>query len=225
MIQKLFFAFLFVILCGTVRSQDTIMKTDGTILVAKITEVTPTEVKYKRFDLLDGPNFIELKENILKVKYSNGATETFSREPVNYYSPPAKPDSNIITYHRGRFRYKDERYSETGIQNILLNTKDNRIVNLVRQAKQARGLQYVGFVGIPLGIIGALEAFSALVTASNYSYSYGTAKPDVSTQVTAAVACEIAAIACPIVAVSYKTKRKRCNMAAITLFNKYYSKK
>ena len=39
-------------------AQDIITKKDGTKLITKILEVSPTEVKYKKYSNQDGPTFI-----------------------------------------------------------------------------------------------------------------------------------------------------------------------
>ena len=219
MIQRFFVIFLFVILHGAVRSQDTIVRNDGSIIIAKITEITPTEIKYNRFDLLNGPVYVESKTNIIKIKYFNGVTDTFKMSNIpTAYSAPVRSDSNKIEYSGRRYRYKDERYSENEIQDILLNTKDKKIANLVKEAREAKSLQYVGFVGIPLGAVGLIAGFFGLLTWADDPTQ------DVSSYVTVAALCTIGAIACPIISVSYKTKRKRCNQAAVNLFNKNYSK-
>ena len=59
-------------------AQDIITKKDGTDIQAKILEVTPGEVKYKKFNNPDGPVFTMLKSEILLVRYENGENEVFN---------------------------------------------------------------------------------------------------------------------------------------------------
>lgn len=58
-------------------AQDIITVKDGTDIQAKILEVTTNEVKYKKFNNLDGPTFTMLKSEILIVRYENGENEVF----------------------------------------------------------------------------------------------------------------------------------------------------
>jgi hypothetical protein len=70
----------FVLLLGTALSayaQDVITTRKGTVIQAKVTEVTPTEVKYKRFDNLDGPNYSAKKSEIASIVYKNGTIDAF----------------------------------------------------------------------------------------------------------------------------------------------------
>ena len=58
--------------------QDTIIKTDGTKLITKIAEITPIDIKYKRFDYLNGPLFIVSKNSVAKIIFENGVSENIN---------------------------------------------------------------------------------------------------------------------------------------------------
>lgn len=51
---------LFAALCGalTAAAQDLIVKTDATKIEAKVIEITPEAVRYKRFSNPDGPTYV-----------------------------------------------------------------------------------------------------------------------------------------------------------------------
>lgn len=59
-------------------AQDIITKKDGTDIKAKVLEVNENEVKYRRYDYLDGPIFTMLKSDILIVRYENGTNDVFN---------------------------------------------------------------------------------------------------------------------------------------------------
>ncbi len=61
----------------SLAAQDIITTKDGTDIQAKILEVTTKEVKYKKFNNMDGPTFTMLKSDILIVRYQNGENEVF----------------------------------------------------------------------------------------------------------------------------------------------------
>ncbi len=67
-------------LCGlqlTMYAQDIIIRKDGSEISAKMLEVSTNEIKYKRFDNLEGPVYSENKNLILKIKYANGTEDIF----------------------------------------------------------------------------------------------------------------------------------------------------
>ena len=56
-------------------SADLIIKTDGTTIDAKIIEVTPTEVVFKKFNNLNGPIFRLSRNDIKSIRYANGEVD------------------------------------------------------------------------------------------------------------------------------------------------------
>ncbi len=76
--KKLFF--VFAALMGSlvsVQAQDLITMKNGDDVEAKIIEVSPKEVKYKKFSNLDGPTFTVNKSDILIIRYENGEKDIF----------------------------------------------------------------------------------------------------------------------------------------------------
>jgi hypothetical protein len=67
-----FFAF------NSLFSQDVLTKKSGEDIQAKVLEVTTTEVKYKKFDNLNGPIFSILKSDLLLIRYENGSKDIFT---------------------------------------------------------------------------------------------------------------------------------------------------
>ena len=65
-------------------SQDVILKNDGATILAKVMEVTTSEVKYKRFENLEGPTYSILKNELSNITYENGTKDVFSS--VNIYA-------------------------------------------------------------------------------------------------------------------------------------------
>ena len=58
-------------------AQDIIVMRDGSIVQSKVTEITSSEVKYKKYSNLDGPLYTIDKNTILAINYENGEKETF----------------------------------------------------------------------------------------------------------------------------------------------------
>jgi hypothetical protein len=71
------FVFFSLVICF---SQDVITKKTGEDIQAKILEVDQTNIKYKKFDNLEGPSFIVPKSDVLIVRYSNGTKDIFTEE-------------------------------------------------------------------------------------------------------------------------------------------------
>ena len=73
---------LLIILCicssSIIKAQDTLSTRSGENIIAKVLEVTTNEVKYKKFDNLNGPDMIILKSDLLQIRYENGTKDDFS---------------------------------------------------------------------------------------------------------------------------------------------------
>lgn len=60
---------------------DIINLRNGAIILAKVIEITETQIKYKRCNNIDGPLFVESKNNVYSIKYTNGNTDHFIKAP------------------------------------------------------------------------------------------------------------------------------------------------
>lgn len=87
-------------------AQDILFFHDGRELQTKVTEVGANEVKYHRFDNLDGPVFVSPKAELFMIKYKNGTKEMIQATapaatqvaptPVQQ-APQTAPSSNGLT--------------------------------------------------------------------------------------------------------------------------------
>lgn len=62
-------------------AQDLIVRTDSTRIEARVTEVSPETVRYKRFSNPDGPTYVLPVAGIDYIRYANGETDRF-RQPA-----------------------------------------------------------------------------------------------------------------------------------------------
>lgn len=96
---------LFIVLLslpGGVFAQDRIVRTDGSEIEAKVTEISPDEVRYKRFSNPDGPTYVLPVSRIRRIAYPNGETDVFrewyEEQPSDGAAVPAVdpelPDTN-----------------------------------------------------------------------------------------------------------------------------------
>jgi hypothetical protein len=67
----------------SVKAQDLITKRNGEDIKAKVIEIGLNEVKFKRFDNLDGPLIIVAKSEILIIRYENGSKEIFEDSNIS----------------------------------------------------------------------------------------------------------------------------------------------
>jgi hypothetical protein len=83
--MKKFIVVLYLLLCSVLGfAQDVLTKKNGEDISSKVLEVTTTEIKYKKFDNLNGPTFTILKSEVLLIRYENGTKDVFNepQKPV-----------------------------------------------------------------------------------------------------------------------------------------------
>lgn len=75
---------------GQKEYDEIILKTAEEIK-AKVTEITPEEIKYKRFDNLNGPTYVIKRSDVFFIKYANGTKEIIS--PVSTGKSESSPST------------------------------------------------------------------------------------------------------------------------------------
>ena len=65
---------------GAVRAQDIITLKSGEEMQTKVLEINLTEVKYKKFENLQGPAYSIEKDKVFMIKYENGNKDVFENE-------------------------------------------------------------------------------------------------------------------------------------------------
>ena len=78
--KKLFLSLLCMAVFVSMFAQDIIVTNASERIDAKVTEVSETEVKYKKADNLDGPTFVLPTAKIASIIYKNGSVQTFKQE-------------------------------------------------------------------------------------------------------------------------------------------------
>ena len=66
--------------CVFSLAQDIVTKRDGSEFTAKVIEVGESEIKYKKFDNLEGPTYTIKVSDVFMVKYENGSKDVFSEQ-------------------------------------------------------------------------------------------------------------------------------------------------
>lgn len=62
-------------------AQDIIIKNDKSEIKSKVTEITETSVKYKKWENLDGPVYSISKSQVFMIIYQNGNRELIESTP------------------------------------------------------------------------------------------------------------------------------------------------
>lgn len=113
----LLFAIIALSVSVNVFAQDVIVLKTGEDIQAKVIEIDHDEIKFKQFDMQDGPTRILKKSDIFMVKYENGTKDVFNdkKESINNL---VTPDSNIDYFALGekdaRLYYKGYKGAGTG---------------------------------------------------------------------------------------------------------------
>ncbi len=97
---------MFIILsCFATQAQDVIVKNDKTEIKAKVTEVTDLVIKYKKFEMPNGPVYNINKEDVFMIIYENGTKE--------YYGKPKTPIQNAPVKNQANTAYDQHDYVKT----------------------------------------------------------------------------------------------------------------
>ncbi len=97
-------------------AQDRLFFLNGDETDVKITEVTSSEVKYKRMDNLDGPTFSTLKSQLFMVKFANGDKEMMATQSVEPTSNPTSTQQDVYTTQDA----SPESNSDEGLSNSVV---------------------------------------------------------------------------------------------------------
>jgi hypothetical protein len=101
-------------------AQDNIVLRNGEEIAAKVLEVSPTELKYRKTTNPDGPIYTSPVRDVLLIKYANGTKDNFGTQPTNVPEPqlrrrrlgaaPATPAPSLdqLRYHSRLFNRRFE---------------------------------------------------------------------------------------------------------------------
>ena len=78
-------------------AQDIIIKKNGEDIKATVTEVNPTNVRYKKFDNPDGPIYTIDRADIAVIRYANGENEVYNDSP-SPRNVPQQPGGRELSY-------------------------------------------------------------------------------------------------------------------------------
>ena len=107
-------------------SCDVLVFRDGTEILAKITEINESQVRYKRCDNVEGPTYVTEKSDLFMLKYSNGTREVMPAPPsrATVINPaPAKTP--------GTLKNQENKYDEPSSANVALIAGLTALLSLI----------------------------------------------------------------------------------------------
>lgn len=147
--KKILLALVLLASALIVSAQDVIVKKDGSTILSKVIEIGTTEVKYKKWNNQNGPNYTIAKSDVQAINYENGEKETFGEE---------------VASQPQQFNYND--YSSQMAESMAASNRLQR-EKLLASAKSWR---VVGDVWYWINFIGGVGG-GALLYASGYKES------------------------------------------------------
>ena len=105
--------------CLMATAQDIITKKDGTDIKARVKEVSPTEVKYLRWDNQEGPLFILPASDVLIIRFENGSNYVMDQQPSAlsertslFVTDPSILEQNGLKYNQLKRYYSTADYDQ-----------------------------------------------------------------------------------------------------------------
>ena len=169
--------------CVTMFAQDIIILKNGNDIQAVVQEIGTDDVKYKRFDNPNGPNYTLKKSEIFMIRYENGSKDVFD-EIVTNVPTDKQVQTAILSYSSGvwqngrKLNPGEVRMAMAGNNEALLQFNNGRSLYVVGQVIAWPNWILAGwglgtligsggeYGGIPLGLgvagilIGELISFS-----------------------------------------------------------------
>lgn len=102
-------------------SQDIITLKTGEDISAKIVEVGLTDIKYKKFDNIDGPSFTILKSDVLMTRYKNGTKDVYNLDTKTKKENSGNDDMALQGAKDATAYYKGQNSGKvwTGVTSVL----------------------------------------------------------------------------------------------------------
>jgi hypothetical protein len=212
-------------------SQDTIIKYSGERIIAKVLEITASEVKYKKFDFQDGPTYADNKFDVQQIKFANGVKEYFERAPkpiVNndYRFSLNSFDGKIKTVGNDKYFMNGAGLGYVGLQRVIYKTGDRKIMDIMVKSKKSFNASFLCFGFFPFAIASGVLLSQGGTSTSTYNPATGqnksTPNPDQNIYYAMGAICGAVSIACPIYGFWQRHNCVKYNLEAIKLYNERY---
>ncbi len=169
--MKPFFLIILFLNYSSLSSQDTLVYRNATKALVTLKEVTPTEIKYLKFEMADGPLYIVNKNDIEKIIYKNGMAESFAVNTELLQTP--KPQQSV---YKSKITYADTKTDFYVLRNMSASHPDlKRQIELIKKAraikrfKMNRGGALGGAIAFGAVAVGGIMVYSLATAFSNNS--------------------------------------------------------
>lgn len=151
-------------------SQDTLFFKDGKVLPAKVDLINEEEIKYRRWDNLEGPTYITPLWKFQFAKFANGVIDTFKAvDPTPdflAFNPLDNKQAELFYYRGDEIYYKGRIASENVILSKAMEFRsDKKMKGLIAmrnsRKKLQRGFLTTSFIGFGITYYGALISISS----------------------------------------------------------------
>ncbi|MES2514178.1 MAG: hypothetical protein V4580_08530 [Bacteroidota bacterium] len=212
------------LLCAfLVSAQDTIYFKNKTVVVARITEVGVSEIKYQRADNLDGPNYLSSKAEIFLIKYFNGVTDSIKVvEPVvKFVEYKENPDK--IRLRGNRMKYHDRTIHDREMKSVVMSLSSPETqITLKKEFKKLNEYKLKEAVLAPaLFACGARIHFAALGSA--FGANGGAGSENTSNLVSAFIIGAALRISGHVVNIVYRNKKKSKREDIVNIYNSIHN--
>ena len=239
--KKIIFFGIFTLIAFVSKSQDIIIKKSGDEIKAKVLEIGISEIKYKRFDFQDGPDYTISKSEVVLVRYENGINEVITAPasnnpavintpaPTITVAPVLPPEKEITTieYAYGSYNMNGRYISKTRVTSLLKATKDAQIERLLKKSKRAKvtGNLVGAAVGVPLIVIGSLVIIRGAILKSEFTSYNNYSDPDGTGLITAGSAMAGTGLMLQFVNIGFQARSKKKFNDALEIYNAKYAVK
>ena len=154
-LRRLYTTLFLLCLAGIATAQDVIVMKDQSTIMSKVLEITSTEIKYKKWDNLDGPTYSISPLEVVSINYENGEVEKFAETTNNQQNtnvPNIQYLNSYMTKSGGRLYLNGRQLSDNEIRRLVGSDS-------YQQYQKGRRL---GQTGIILDIVGGTSLLVGL---------------------------------------------------------------
>lgn len=131
--KKLIVPLFLLLAAGYAFAEDLIVLRNGDIVKAVVTDITQTEIKYKKASNPNGPSYTINKSDVLSINYENGDKDVFGSTPVA--EPQAVPSSGPVFVEPKPSADNESRIAD--INNAVVSTvKNTPSTNKIKTVKE-----------------------------------------------------------------------------------------
>jgi hypothetical protein len=169
--RKLFLVVTLLLMAGifSISAQDLIIFRDGSMMEAQVTEISPTEIRYRRIDHLDGPVVAIPVSNVLSIRYQNGRVEIFDTVPSAGQARPPEAAARSTQPSRSENTAIDPNKFIFGV-----NTNPAGFVNYIWNGSSGPSVGFEfgrGNFNSEINLMFPFSGFGALVTFNRFWHS------------------------------------------------------